>query len=82
MRSATHYLYQSKKIKIYFIRQRTNPITAELPSINAKKRDKKERQVIKAKEKWITVKRKPLTPPQTSDAFIWEEEQNGKNKEE
>ena len=64
---------------IYLIRKIPNTTTAGSARINAEEREKKERQVRKAKENEI--KGLPTTTP-AIDELIWDEEQKGKQKKE
>ena len=71
------------RIFIYlFVRRIHTPTTAKLTRINVKERDKKGRQVRRAKKKkWVEAQRvKPLTTSRGIDALIGNEEQNGKQK--
>ena len=68
-------------INIYsFKRKILNPATAGSARINAKEREKKERQVGRAKKrKGIEAQGvKPSTPSRATDALVGEEEQKGK----
>ena len=76
----THtYIYIFIYLFIYlFIRQIPNSTTAGSTCINAKEREKKERQVRRTKMS-IAQRMKP-TPTRAIDALIADEEQNGKLK--
>ena len=69
-------------IFFYLLGKYINPANPGSARINAKERDKKEKQVTKAKKKnGIKVQRmKPPAPTPVIDTFIGDEEQNGKQK--
>ena len=69
---------------MYCIKQEPTHASVGSGHIYAKKRNKKKRQVRRAKKnKWIESQRaKPLTPTKTTDALTGDEEQNGKHKKE
>ena len=67
-----------------FIRQIPNPSTAASARINDKEREKKERSVRRAKKRkgFEVYRMKAPTPSRAFDAFITNEEQNGKEIKE